>query len=59
KGECEVLKEWEKVIDKEYEELRGNCQAVMVDFDNDLDVTILHENIAALFGEVKEQKDSL
>ncbi|GJU63684.1 hypothetical protein Tco_1245519 [Tanacetum coccineum] len=59
KGECEVLKEREKVRDKECEELKAKCEAAMADFDNNPAVKDLHEKIAALFVEVKEHKASL
>ncbi|GKF97856.1 hypothetical protein Tco_0293677, partial [Tanacetum coccineum] len=49
----------EKSRDKECEELKAKSEAVMTDFDNNLAVKVLHENIAALLVEVKEHKASL
>nr|GEX67970.1 hypothetical protein [Tanacetum cinerariifolium] len=52
KGEYEVLKEREKVRDKECKELKVKCEAVMADFDNNPAVKVLHEKIADLFIDV-------
>ncbi|GJU07605.1 hypothetical protein Tco_1124035 [Tanacetum coccineum] len=41
KGECDVLKEREKAKYKEYEDLKAKCEVVMVDFDNNLAVSLL------------------
>nr|GEY05006.1 hypothetical protein [Tanacetum cinerariifolium] len=59
KGECEVLKEREKARDKECEDLKAKCEAVMADFDNNPVMKVLHEKIADLFVDVKEHKASL
>ncbi|GJW80780.1 hypothetical protein Tco_0144755 [Tanacetum coccineum] len=53
KGECDVLKEREKVRDKEREELKAKCEAAMADFDNNPAVKVLRKKIAALLVESK------
>nr|GEW80668.1 hypothetical protein [Tanacetum cinerariifolium] len=49
--ECDMLKEREKAKEKEYEELKAKCEAVIADFDNNLTVNVLREKIKSLFGE--------
>nr|GEV22682.1 hypothetical protein [Tanacetum cinerariifolium] len=59
KGECEVLREMQKARDKEYDELKATCKAVMEDFDKNPAVMVLHQKIASLLVEVKKHKESL
>nr|GEU46274.1 hypothetical protein [Tanacetum cinerariifolium] len=48
KGECEVLKDIEKVRDKECEDLKAKCEDAMMKFDNNLTVNMLYEKITSL-----------
>ncbi|GKA30916.1 hypothetical protein Tco_0717221 [Tanacetum coccineum] len=62
KGECEVFKERKKARDREYEELRLKCEAVMAEFDNKPLVNVLHQKIKSLLDEVaalEAKKDKL
>ncbi|GJQ89158.1 hypothetical protein Tco_0000297 [Tanacetum coccineum] len=59
RGKCDVIKERERAIDEECEGLKAKCKAVMIDFDNNLAVVILHEKISTLSSEAKEHKANL
>ncbi|GJY41197.1 hypothetical protein Tco_0428467 [Tanacetum coccineum] len=53
KGECEVLKEREKAIDKECEELKAKCEVAMADFNNNPFVNAgYQENLVTLESKV-------
>ncbi|GJV36997.1 hypothetical protein Tco_1409474 [Tanacetum coccineum] len=53
-AECDVLKDREKERDQECEELKAKCEAAMADIDKNPVVSVLHDKIASLSGEVKE-----
>nr|GEV43998.1 hypothetical protein [Tanacetum cinerariifolium] len=55
KRECKVLKEKEKARDKECEELKAKCEAVMADFNNNPIVKVLRQKIMSLL-EAKKSK---
>ncbi|GJV78424.1 hypothetical protein Tco_1510008 [Tanacetum coccineum] len=59
KGECKVLKEREKSIDQECEELRIKCKAAKTYFDKNTNVVALRKKIVNLQGEVKDYRDNL
>ncbi|GKB44075.1 hypothetical protein Tco_0889017 [Tanacetum coccineum] len=59
RGKCDVIKERERAIDEECEGLKAKCKAVMIDFDNNSAVVILHEKISTLSSEAKEHKANL
>ncbi|GKG04208.1 hypothetical protein Tco_0314595, partial [Tanacetum coccineum] len=59
RGEYEVLKERDKVREKECEDLKAKYEAAMDDFDNNPTVKVHCERINALLGEIKEHNSSL
>ncbi|GKD25306.1 hypothetical protein Tco_1231520, partial [Tanacetum coccineum] len=59
KGKCDVLNEREKAKDKECEELKAKCEAVIIDFDRNPTVIVLRKKVAVLQGDVKKHKAGL
>nr|GEY80025.1 hypothetical protein [Tanacetum cinerariifolium] len=57
--ECDLIKEREKSRDHECEELKAKCEAAMADFDKNLAVNVLRENVVSLSEEVKEHRANL
>ncbi|GKA94001.1 hypothetical protein Tco_0815987 [Tanacetum coccineum] len=59
KGECEVLKERERAMDKDCEELKAKCEAAMEEFYKNRVVNVLRQKITSRLDEVKEHKASM
>nr|GEV62917.1 hypothetical protein [Tanacetum cinerariifolium] len=59
KGECEILRERNKVRDKECEEPKAKCEAAMADFDKNPAMMVFRQKTVSLVVEVKEHKGSL
>nr|GEY48402.1 hypothetical protein [Tanacetum cinerariifolium] len=57
--ECDVIKEREKSMYQECEELKAKCEAAMADFDKNPAVNVLREKIVSLSEEVKEHRANL
>nr|GEU28909.1 hypothetical protein [Tanacetum cinerariifolium] len=59
KGECETLRERNKVRDKECEEPKAKCEAAMADFNKNPAMMVFRQKTVSLVTEVKEHKGSL
>ncbi|GJU46515.1 hypothetical protein Tco_1203781 [Tanacetum coccineum] len=56
RGECDVMMSMERAKEEEYEGLRVKCDAAMTEFEKNLAVVGLREEIFVLSAEVKEHK---